>query len=601
MSDYSPPVKDLSFIINHLLDSGALGALEGVEPVSPDLIDAILEEAGKLASEVLAPLNAVGDQEGSRRLDDGEVQTPAGFKQAYRTFVDGGWNSLPFTPDYGGQGLPWTIQLAVQEIFTSANMAFMLCPLLNAGATDLITAHASDEQRATFLPKMISGDWTGTMNLTEPQAGSDVGALRTKAVPQPDGSYRITGSKIFITYGEHDMVENIIHLVLARTPEAPAGTKGISCFIVPKFLVNEDGSLGARNDVRCVSLEHKLGIHASPTAVLAFGEEEGAVGYLIGEENRGMRYMFTMMNTARLAVGQQGTAIAERAYQQALAFARERRQGRPIGLPPTEGAAIIEHADVRRMLMTMKAYIEATRALILTNAEAIDLSNGHPDQAVRARKRALVELLTPVSKAWTSDLGVELTSIGVQIHGGMGFIEETGAAQHMRDSRIAPIYEGTNGIQAMDLVMRKLPMNGGEPVRELIGEMRALDNELAAAGDQLAVLRDNLKPGIDALAQATEWMLDRLADDPNAAAAGCTPYLRMFGIVIGGYLMARSAVVARKLAGNGGADGDAFLSSKIATARFYGEQILPAAPALVGPATAGAKSLYAIDAELMAV
>jgi alkylation response protein AidB-like acyl-CoA dehydrogenase len=597
MSDYTPPLRDLRFLLDEIVDLETLSGLEGLETPTPDLVDAILEEAGKLASEVFAPLNQTGDQQGSR-LADGEVRTPDGFKEAYRQFVDGGWNGVPFETEFGGQGMPRVIALAVQEMWASANLSLSLCPMLTQGAIELIASHGAEREKQTFLHKMIAGEWTGTMNLTEPQAGSDVGALRTKAEPQADGTYRITGSKIFITWGEHDVAENIIHMVLARTPNAPPGTKGISCFIVPKFLVNDDGSLGARNDVRCVSLEHKLGIHASPTAVLSFGDEGGAVGYLVGEEHKGMRCMFTMMNNARLAVGQEGVAITERAYQQALAYARERRQGRAIGSTADEASLIIEHADVRRMLMTMKAYIEAMRALVFVNAEAIDLAQHHPDADVRHRKRGLVELLTPISKAWCTDLGVELASVGVQVHGGMGFVEETGAAQHLRDSRIAPIYEGTNGIQALDLVMRKLPLNGGEPVRELLGSMRALDNELAAAGDDLATLRDNLREGVEALGQATEWLTAQLAANANAAAAGAAPYLRMFGTVVGGHLLARSAIAARRRLENGGED-KAFLEAKIATARFYGEQVLPQAPGLLGPVTRGETLLYAIEPDLM--
>jgi len=593
---YTPPLRDARFVLNHVVDLEALANLEGLEPATPDLVDAILEEAGKLASEVMAPLNRAGDEQGSR-LDDGAVRTPDGFKEAYARYVEGGWGGIPFSPEYGGQGLPWAVAMAVQEMWASANLSLSLCPMLTQGAIELISAHGSAAQKQAYLPKLVSGEWPGTMNLTEPQAGSDVGALRAKAERQPDGSYLITGTKIFITYGEHDLTENIVHLVLARTPGAPAGTKGISCFIVPKYLVNPDGSLGRRNDVRCVSLEHKLGIHASPTAVMSYGDEGGAVGYLIGEENRGMRYMFTMMNNARLSVGQQGVAMGERAYQRALAYARERRQGQPLGAAQAD-AAIIDHADVRRMLMTMKAYVDAMRALVLVNAEAIDLGHHHADAEVRRRKQGLADLLTPISKAWCTDLGVELASVGLQVHGGMGYIEEAGAAQYFRDARIAPIYEGTNGIQAMDLVLRKLPLDGGEPVRELLGAMRALDNELAAGDEDLGVIRDNLARAVEALGEATEWLTARLAEAPNAAAAGATPYLRMFGATIGGYLLARSALAARKLMGNG-AD-DAFLKAKIGTARFYAEQILPQVPALLGPATRGDRLLYAIDAEALA-
>ena len=597
MTSYSPPLRDMRFVLDNIVDIEALSRLEGFETLTPDVVGAILEEAAKLASEVMAPLNQVGDRQACR-FDDGVVRTPDGFVEAYRRYAEGGWGGVPFEPEYGGQGLPWVLQIALQEMWGSANLSLSLCPMLTLGAIEMIGSHGTQAQKQTYLPKLISGKWTGTMNLTEPQAGSDVGALRAKAERQADGSYRITGTKIFITFGEHDLAENIIHLVLARTADAPPGTKGISCFIVPKYLVNADGGLGERNDVRCVSLEHKLGVHASPTAVLSYGDEGGAVGYLVGEEGGGMGCMFAMMNNARLCVGQQGVAIGERALQQALAYARERRQGRAIGAPPSEHASIVEHADVRRMLMTMKAYVEAMRALIFVNAEAIDLARHHPDQAVRRRNESLVALLTPVSKAWCTDRGIELASLGIQIHGGMGYIEETGAAQHLRDVRVAPIYEGTNGIQAMDLVLRKLPAGGGEPVRELLGFMHALDNELAAGGEDFAAIREGLAEAVSALAEATDWLMARLAVAPNGAAAGAAPYLTMFGTVAGGYLLARGAVAARALAVKEAEEAD-FLAAKIATACFYAEQILPQAPALLGPVTRGDGLLYAIEPELM--
>ena len=597
MSDYSAPVRDMRFVLNHVVDLPAIARLEGYDHADGELVDQVLEEAARLAGEVLGPINHSGDQQGAI-LENGVVRTPDGFREAYKQFAEGGWNGVPFDPEFGGGGLPWAVTMALGEMWNAANMSFALCPLLNQGAVDLIHAHASDEQKATYLEKMISGEWAGTMNLTEPAAGSDVGALRTKAEPQADGTYRISGQKIFITYGEHDFTENIVHLVLARTPGAPPGTKGISCFIVPKFLVNSDGSLGKRNDLRCVSLEHKLGIHASPTCVMSYGDDGDCVGYLIGEENRGMRYMFTMMNNARLSVGTQGLAIAERAYQQAAAFALERKQGRVAGTPADQSSPIVAHADVRRMLMTMRAYIEAMRALVYTNAEAMDLARRHPDEEVRAAKQAMVELLTPISKGWCTDLGCELTSIGVQVHGGMGFVEETGAAQHMRDARIAPIYEGTNGIQAMDLVFRKLPLQGGEAVHALIEEMRGLDGELVKQdGPAFMAFREGLAQSTAALTTATDWMLDTLrSGDPDDAAAGCAPYLKMFGITVGGYLLARGALAAAAQLSNGATD-KPFLQAKLATARFYAEQILPQAAALAGPATEGKETLFAIDAE----
>ncbi len=599
MTSYTPPLRDMRFVLDNVVGLEALSHLDGFEAVTPDLVEAILSEAGRLASEVMAPLNQAGDRQAAV-LEDGAVRMPEGFAAAYRQYVEGGWGSVPFAPEYGGQGLPWVLAAALQEMWSSANLSLSLCPMLTQGAVALIAAHASDEQKATYLPKLISGEWTAAMSLTEPQAGSDVGALRAKAERQANGSYRITGTKIFITFGEHDLAENIVHMVLARTPEAPPGSKGISCFIVPKHLVDADGSLGARNDLGCVSIEHKLGIHASPTAVMSYGDEGGAVGYLVGEENRGLNCMFTMMNAARLAVGQNGVAVGERAFQLALAYARERRQGRALGAPSAEPAAIIEHADVRRMLMTMKASVEAMRALIFVNAGAIDLARHHPDEVERQRQQALVEFLTPVSKAWCSDLGVEVASLGIQVHGGMGYVEETGAAQHLRDARIASIYEGTNGIQALDLVTRKLARKGGEPVREFLSAMRALDNELAAGDEDLAAIGEGLRAGVEALAKATDWLCARLAEEPNAAAAGATPYLRMFGTVVSGYLMARAAVAARKLLDNGG-DDRAFLEAKIATARFYAEQILPQAAGLLGPVTRGDALLYAIDADAMSM
>jgi len=480
-------------------------------------------------------------------------------------------------------------------MLASASMVFSQCPLLTQGAIDMLAQHGSPWQQATFLEKMVSGEWTGTMDLTEPGAGSDLGAVRTKAVPAGDGTWRITGQKIFITFGEHDLAGNIIHIVLARVPGAPPGTKGISCFIVPRYLVDEDGSLGARNDLRCVSIEHKLGTHASPTCVMSFGEGGGAIGHLIGEANQGMRYMFTMMNTARLSVGVQGLSLAERSYQDALRYAQERRQGRAVGAPAGEPSPIVEHPDVRRMLLTMKAYIEAMRAMLYTNAVSIDLAREHPDQAEREARRELVDLLTPVCKAWCTDLGVELTSIGLQVHGGMGYVEETGVAQYLRDSRVAPIYEGTNGIQAIDLVTRKVPMRGGGVVADLLAQMQALDPELAAAGPELAAMRSALASGVSVLREATDWIMSRGLAEPNDALAGATPYLRLSGLVIGGWLLARSALAASRLLGDAGGSDVIFLRAKIGTARFYTEQLLPQTAGLLPAVTAGARPLFQVD------
>jgi alkylation response protein AidB-like acyl-CoA dehydrogenase len=594
MSDYVPPLRDIRFVLEHIADLATLSGLEAYEHADPDTVFGVVEEAGRFMADVMAPLNRVGDTVGSQLDGDGRVTTPPGFRDAYRQYVEAGWGAVPFDPEFGGGGFPWLVTVVMQEMMTSANMAFSLCPLLTQGAIDMLSHHGSAEQKHRFMEKMLTGEWTGTMNLTEPEAGSDVGALRTRALPAEEGSWRITGQKIFITYGEHDLSENIIHLVLARVPDAPPGTRGISCFIVPKYLVNEDGSLGARNDVRCVSIEHKLGIHASPTCVMSYGDEGGAVGYLIGDVNAGMRYMFTMMNNARLSVGLEGLSVSERAYQQALTYAQERRQGRAVGAPRTESSPIVEHPDVRRMLLTMKAYIEAMRCLIYTNAVSIDLAKNHPDPAVRQARQELVELLTPISKAWSTDLGVELSSLAVQVHGGMGYVEETGVAQHYRDSRIAPIYEGTNGIQAIDLVARKLPMRGGGVVQEFLDGIFALADDLAAAGDELGSIRTQLSASADGLRTTTEWLLSRGAANPNDALAGATPYLRMFGLVTGGWLLARSALAAQQLLASGLGD-KPWLQEKIATARFYAEQLLPQAAGLASAVTAGAGVLYEVD------
>jgi 3-(methylthio)propanoyl-CoA dehydrogenase len=597
MADYTAPIRDIRFTLEHVAGLDRLAALPGLDHVDPDTIAGALEENARFVSEMVAPTNAVGDRTGSRRNDDGSVVTPEGFKEAYEQFVAAGWAAVPFPAEHGGHGMPWVVGVALQEMLVSANMAFSLCPMLTQSAIEALIAHGSDEQRATYLPRLLTGEWSGTMDLTEPEAGSDVGALRARAVPAEDGTWRISGTKIFITWGEHDLAENIVHMVLARTPGAPPGTKGISLFIVPKFLVAPDGSLGERNDVHCVSIEHKLGIHASPTCVMSFGEGEGAVGYLVGEENRGMKYMFTMMNNARLAVGLEGLAVSERAYQAALAYAQERRQGRAVGAPATESSLIIEHPDVRRMLMTMKSTIEAMRGLVYANAVAIDVGHLHPDPAERDAGQALADLLTPVSKAWATDMGVELTSLGVQIHGGMGYVEETGVAQYFRDSRIAPIYEGTNGIQAIDLVMRKLPMEGGAVVRAYLDAVAALDADLAAAGDHLALLRAGLASGAASLREATEWLL--AAKDPNDVLAGATPYLRMFGLVAGGYYLARGALAA---AGAIAASGpDDYLEARIASARFFATQLVPQAAGLLPAVTAGAGQLFAVEPKHLGV
>ncbi len=595
MTDYVPPLRDIRFVLEQLADLHGLSKLEAYEHADPDTVFGVIEESGRFMADVVGPLNRSGDAVGSTLDGDGKVTTPPGFSEAYRRYVDAGWGAVPFPPEFGGGGFPWLVTVVMQEMLASASLGFSTCPVLTQGAIDMLTQHGSAGQQATFVEKMVSGEWTGTMNLTEPEAGSDLGAVRTKAVPAGDGTWRITGQKTFITFGEHDLAGNIIHLVLARVPGAPPGTKGISCFIVPKYLVNEDGSLGARNDLRCVSIEHKLGIRASPTCVMSFGDTGGAAGYLIGEANQGMRYMFTMMNTARLSVGVQGLAIAERAYQDALRYAQERKQGRAAGAPAGEPSPIVEHPDVRRMLLTMKAYIEAMRAMLYTTAVTIDLARHHPDRAEREARRELVDLLTPISKAWCTDLGVDLTSIGLQVHGGMGYVEKTGVAQYLRDSRIAPIYEGTNGIQAIDLVTRKVPMRGGAVVADLLAQMEALGPELAAAGPELAGVRSALANGVSALREATDWIMSRGLAEPADALAGATPYLRLSGLVIGGWLLARSALAASRLLRDADGSDAVFLREKIGTARFYTEQLLPQAASLLPAITAGAGPLFQID------
>ena len=553
---YTPPVDDIRFVLTHLVDAASLRELPGFEHADLDTMVGLVEEFGRFCVEVLAPLNRVGDVEGSRYdPTTATVSTPPGWKDAYDKYVAAGWGSVPFPAEHGGGGFPWLLNIAMQEVLTSSNMAFSLCPLLNQGAIDMLEHHGSEEQQEVYLRPMVSGQWAGTMNLTEPQAGSDVGALTTKATPNADGSWSISGTKIFITYGEQDLTENVVHLVLARVPDAPPGTKGISCFIVPKVLPD-----GARNAVRCIGIEHKMGIHASPTCTM---EYDGAIGWLVGgEPNRGMRQMFTMMNSARLSVGLSGLAIAERAYQAAVSYARERVQG--------QGKAIIEHPDVRRMLLHIRSHIDAMRALVYTNAWAIDLAKHGRDDGERTRGQELADLLTPITKAWCTDLGSELARLATQVHGGMGYIAETGVEQHERDIRIAAIYEGTNGIQAMDLVARKLPMRAGAVVLELLDRIDA---------DADALGRPQLTDAVAALREASEWLLAKGLEDPRNAFAGATPYLRLFGTVLGGWFLARQAAV-----------GD---DARVASARSYLEQVLPTARGLVPAVTAGADALYA--------
>ena len=579
MSDYHPPLDDMRFVLNHVVGLEKLPAHPDLGQLDGEMIDSVLMPAAKLASEILAPLNKSGDQDGTK-LSDGVVTTAKGFKEAYAQYRDGGWNAVPFSSDFGGQNLPWLVAFPLQEMWQGANMSFGLCPLLNQGAVEAIHAHGSDEQKEKYLEKLISGEWTGTMNLTEPQAGSDLSAIRSKAELQGDGTYKIFGQKIYITYGEHDVAENIIHLVLARTPDAPEGVKGISLFIVPKFL--EDG---ARNDVKCTGIEHKLGIHASPTCTMQFGDNGGATGYLVGQENDGLKYMFTMMNNARLSVGLQGVAIAERAYQHALAYAKDRVQGTSL-TDKSERVEIIHHPDVKRMLLSMKSQIEALRALTYEAALNLDLAAQGDAQA-----QARVDLLTPIVKACGTDIALDVTSTGVQIHGGMGFVEETGAAQYYRDARILPIYEGTNGIQAADLAFRKTLRDHGGAVKSYLSDIENLLRDLDQIADvKVLVLRHALDAGLESLTAATGWILGQATKDLNAIAASSVPYLKCFGLVAGGAMMARSVLAAKQQMEYGQGD-EVFLKEKITTAHFYATHILPQATALVQAVTQGSDSV----------
>ena len=590
---YSAPTRDMRFVINELHRLERLNALPGLEDANPELAEAILEEAARFSGEVLAPLNRVGDTQGARLVGD-QVEVSPGFGEAYRQFVEAGWNGAGSTPEFGGMGLPELVATATHEMWNSANMAWALCPMLTAGAIEAISHHGSDAQKATYLPQLVSGEWTGTMDLTEPGAGSDLSQVRTRAV-RADGHYLISGQKIFITWGEHEVADNIIHLVLARTPDAPAGVKGISLFIVPKYLVNADGSLGARNDMRCVSLEHKLGIHGSPTCAMAYGDGEGAIGYLVGEEGRGLEYMFTMMNEARHKVGLQGLAIAERAYQQARSYALERIQGRPAGYKGEQPLPIAHHGDVRRMLMTMKSATEAMRALCYGAAAEMDLARREPDAAARAAHQARVDLLIPVVKGWCTELGVELASLGVQVHGGMGFIEETGAAQHLRDARIAAIYEGTNGIQANDLVGRKLLRDEGRAMAALLADCEATVAAMSASALP-AGWAEALRAGIDELRGAGDWLLEHGRKDPAQATANCYHYLMLAGYVLGAELMGRAALVAQAALDAGSSD-QSFYRGKLATTRFYLEQLLPRATGHARSVQAGAEAVMALSDE----
>jgi len=588
MTTYTAPLRDMEFVLNEIADLPSIAELPGYEEASADLVSAILEESAKLSSEVLAPINHTGDQQGSR-LVDGKVIHPDGWKAAYNNYVEGGWGTLTFAEEHGGQSLPKTISTAVYEMWDSANIAFSLCPMLTYGAANAILLHASKDLQKMFAPKLISGEWAGTMNLTESQAGSDLSAITTKAIPEGD-HYLISGQKIFITYGEQDLTENIIHLVLARTPDAPEGVKGISLFIVPKIMVDADGNLGDTNDIRCVSLEHKLGIHGSPTAVMAYGDNGGAIGYLVGEENQGLIYMFTMMNAARLSVGLEGLGIAERAYQQALAYANERIQGRPVGAKTGDRVPIIHHPDVRRMLMTMKSQIEAMRALSYYTYGNLDKSTHSTDSEARKQHRALYELLTPVVKGWLTETGIEITSIGIQVHGGMGYIEETGAAQHLRDARITSIYEGTTAIQANDLIGRKLSANEGATIQALILEINKTLTELSTTS--FKSIHDNLASGISHLKESVKWMLSQ--QDPTLPAAASVLFLHLMGNVTGGWLMAKSALIAQQKIDSGKSDAN-FYKTKIVTAQFFCEQILPKSGSLKTAIIEGSETTMLLD------
>jgi 3-(methylthio)propanoyl-CoA dehydrogenase len=598
MSTYRAPLAEIQFVLTELAGIDQVASLPGFEEASHDVVAAILDEGAKFATNVLDPLNAVGDREGSKRLDDGTVKTPPGFKDAYLQFCENGWNGLTKTPDYGGQGLPHLLGTAVEEMWHSSNLAFNLCPLLTQGAIEAIVLRGSQALKDTFVPNMVSGKWAGTMNLTEPQAGSDLAAVRTRAVPQGDGTFKLFGQKIFITYGEHDYTENIIHLVLARTPDAPEGVKGISLFVVPKVLVKPDGSLGARNDVYCVSLEHKLGIHASPTAVMVYGDHGGATGYLVGEENRGLEYMFIMMNLARFSVGMEGVGLAERAYQRAVAFAKERVQGRPIGAEHDAAKSpIIGHPDIRRMLMTMRASTEAIRAVGYVTGAAMDNAHAHPDAEARKRHQAFVDFMIPIVKGCGTETGQEVATLGIQVHGGMGFIEETGAAQYLRDARITTIYEGTTGIQANDFVGRKTARDGGAEARIVAAEMEKVANELASHADvNLKAIGTHLAEGVAAARTALDWMVPATGTDPRAAYAVAVPYLRLWGLVTGGWQLGRGALAAARKLAEGTGDPQ-FLSAKVLTARFYAEALLPQATSLASAVTESGAVTVALTTE----
>jgi alkylation response protein AidB-like acyl-CoA dehydrogenase len=590
MPDYSAPLQDMQFVIEDIAGLSTIARLPVFEDATPDLVEAVLEQAGVLASEVFSPLNKPGDEHGTR-VEGGEVISPPGFSEAYRQFVDNGWQGIGKSAASGGQGLPFLVHSAVAEMWYASNMAFALCPLLTSGAIEAIESHAPKALQDLYLPHMISGEWSGTMNLTEPQAGTDLAAIKTRA--ERDGDrYRIRGQKIYITWGEHQLSDNIVHLVLARLPDAPPGVKGISLFLVPKYLAKPDGSRGERNDLRVVSVETKLGIHSSPTCVMAYGDNDGAIGYLLGEEHNGLACMFTMMNNARLEVGMQGVAIAERACQQAAKFAAERVQG--IARGHSERSAIIHHPDVRRMLMQMRATTEAGRALAYYASAQTDLAHHAETEQQRKQHQRRVDLIIPIVKGWCTEMAQEVTYTGVQVHGGMGFIEETGAAQHMRDARILTIYEGTTGIQALDLMGRKMLRDRGAAMLELIDEMKASQRELAESGKQLASFSQGFGAALDALERATGDYLRNAEADPDRGSAVGVDYLMLAGHVVGGWLMAHAALAAERRIDAGSDDG--FYPRKIKTAIFFAERILPRSLSLAAMVEAGSASVMAIDA-----
>ncbi|MGJ7497644.1 acyl-CoA dehydrogenase [Variovorax sp. RT4R15] len=602
---YTAPIKDMLFDIEHLANIAQVAQMPGLEDAGLETAQAVLEECARFNQDVIAPLNVAGDRNPSS-FKDGAVTTTPGFKEAFAQYAAGGWQGLQHPLEFGGQGLPKTIGAACTEMLNSANMSFALCPLLSDGATEALLTAGSDDLKATYLEKLISGQWTGTMNLTEPQAGSDLAMVRSRAEPQPDGTYKVFGTKIFITYGEHDMAENIVHLVLARVTGAPEGVKGISLFVVPKFVVGADGAPGARNDVHCVSIEHKMGIKASPTAVLQFGDGitasiadsagPGAVGLLVGQENRGLEYMFIMMNSARYAVGMQGIAVAERAYQHAVAYAKDRVQSRPVDGSINASAPIIHHPDVKRMLMTMRAYTEGCRAMASVAAAAYDAAHHHPDADARKQNAAFYEFMVPLVKGYSTEMSQEVTSLGVQVHGGMGFIEETGAAQYMRDARILTIYEGTTAIQANDLVGRKTARDGGQTAKAIAAQIEATEAELAKRGSAAsAAVHQRLKAAREAFVEVVDFVAGRTKASPNAVFAGSVPYLMLAGNLVAGWQLARSLVIAEDQASRN--VDVAFMQAKVATARFYAEHILNKAPGIRDSIVGGAESVTALALE----